>query len=149
MKTEHNIQKLLDKFLEGQTSIEEEQILSVYFQNNQVKPEWQTYKAMFSYFDESKAETPKQTFKPKPQLSLKMFYKYAAILLVCLAGAWFYNNQYNTKDLGTYNDPELALQETKKVFELIGSHINSNTNEIQNLSTLEETKTKYIDNLKP
>ncbi|RRO21472.1 hypothetical protein [Flavobacteriaceae bacterium 14752] len=149
MKREDKIEKLLEKYLEGKTQLKEEQILSEYFKNNDAKTEWQVYKEMFSYFETSKNEEPQQDFKPKAKVALKSFYKYAAILIVCIAGAWFYNFQYNTKDLGTYDDPELALQETKKVFELIGSHINSNTSEIQKLSTLEETKTKYIDNLKP
>lgn len=149
MKTNHNINQLLEKFLEGETHIKEEQILAEYFNNNKVKPEWQVYKDMFSYFETSKNEEPQQDFKPKPKVTFNSFYKYAAILLLCVAGAWFYNYQYNTKDLGTYDDPELALEETKKVFDLIGSHINSKTSEIQNLSTLEKTKTKYIDNINP
>lgn len=149
MKTEHNIRQLLDKFLEGKTNIEEEQILGDYFSKNEVKPEWKVYNDMFGYFESSKEEKPQQSFEPKTKSSFQSFYKYAAILIVCVAGAWFYNYQFNTKDLGTYDDPELALEETKKVFDLIGSHINSNTNEIQNLSTLEKTKTKYIDNINP
>ncbi|MGX1024180.1 hypothetical protein [Flavobacterium sp. CS20] len=149
MKTEHDISQLIDKYLEGKTHIEEEQLLAQYFINNKVKPEWQVYQNMFSYFENSKTAKPQQSFKPKAKKSFKPFYKYVAILLVCLAGAWFYNHRNSTKDLGTYDDPELALQETIKVFELIGSHINSNTKDIQNLSTLEEIKTKYIDKLKP
>ncbi len=149
MNREDKIEKLLEKYLEGKTQLKEEQILFEYFKSNNVKTEWQVYQEMFSYFEISKNEETQQDFKPKAKVALKSFYKYVAILLVCLAGAWFYNYQFNTKDLGTYDDPELALEETKKVFELIGSHINSKTSEIQNLSTLEETKTKYIDNLKP
>ncbi|NBC57369.1 MAG: hypothetical protein GVY05_03655 [Bacteroidetes bacterium] len=149
MKTELNISQLLEKFLEGKTHVEEEQILADYFNNNKVKPEWQVYKEMFTYFESTKAEESQQTFRPQNTSSFRSFYKYAAVLIVCLAGAWFYNYQYNTKDLGTYDDPELALEETKRVFDLISTHINSNTSEIQNLSTLEETKTKYIDNINP
>lgn len=148
-KTEHNIKQLLDKFLEGQTDLKEEQELAEYFNTKQVKPEWQVYKAMFGYFESSQAEKPQQSFAPDTKRDFKSLYKYAAILVICVAGAWFYNYQFNTNDLGTYDDPELALEETKKAFDLISYHLNSKTDEIQYLETLEETKTKYIDNIKP
>lgn len=150
MSREDNIKELLEKYLEGETQLEEEKILADYFNTNEVKPEWKVYQDMFKYFEVSQTEKTEQTFRPQSQNSIKSWYRYAAVLVLCLAGAWFYNNQYYTdKNLGTYEDPELALQETKKVFELIGSYINTNTDELQNLNTLETTKTKYIDNIHP
>ncbi len=149
MITEDKIKELLNKYLEGKTELNEEQILTEYFKSSNIKDEWKVYQSMFGYFENSKTEKSKKVFKPQTEKSFKSLYKYAAILIVCIAGAWFYNQQYYTQDLGTYDDPELALQETKRVFDLIGSHINSNTSEIQNLTTLETTTTQYIDNIKP
>lgn len=54
MKTfdEKQIQSLLDKFMEGETTLEEEKILGEYFRSTKkVKAEWEAYKSMFGYFD--------------------------------------------------------------------------------------------------
>lgn len=45
------IRRLLDKFMEGQTSIEEEDELQEWFAQHEVDEELQTYKDMFKYFD--------------------------------------------------------------------------------------------------
>ena len=47
-----DIATLLDKFMAGTTTIEEEQILADYFRSEQRVPaEWEDYKDMFAYFD--------------------------------------------------------------------------------------------------
>lgn len=54
MKTmnEKQIQSLLDKFMEGETTLQEEQVLGEYFRTTKnVKAEWKVYKSMFDYFD--------------------------------------------------------------------------------------------------
>lgn len=56
MDTKENIQRLLDLFMEGKTSLEEELELSRYFSTNDVPQEWEAYKEMFSYFDEGMPE---------------------------------------------------------------------------------------------
>ena len=45
------IEALLDKFMDGQTIIEEEALLADYFRNHDVPDEWEDYRDMFSYFD--------------------------------------------------------------------------------------------------
>lgn len=48
---EEKIQMLLNRFMAGETSIDEEQTLAQYFREGDVKAEWADYKAMFNYFD--------------------------------------------------------------------------------------------------
>lgn len=150
-KEDAKIKKLLNKYLEGETSLKEEGILSDYFNNQTVRPEWMTYKDLFTYFEDSKETVPQKSFTVPAAKTSKFdfFQKYAAVAMILLIGTMFYTQQQNTRDLGTYDDPQLALQETKKVFNLISYHINSSTNDIKYLNTLEETKTKYINTLEP
>lgn len=153
MKKEDKVEMLLDKFLEAETSLEEEKVLSDYFQNEDIKPEWLLYKDMFSYFDESKLVETQGNFTPEIRKTTSLFHriqKYAAIIVIALIGTLFYHQQSNvSKNLGTYDDPEVALQETRKVFELISYHLNSSTEEMKYLQTLEETKTQYINKITP
>lgn len=151
MKEDAKIEKLLEKYLEGETTLREEDILSEYFNSEEVRPEWMAYKDMFTYFENSKGFVPQMAFTPPQQKKSKFdfFQKYAAVAMILLIGIMFYTQKQNPKDLGTYDDPEVALQETKKVFDLISYHLNSGTDDMQYLNILEQTKTKYINKIEP
>jgi hypothetical protein len=45
------IEALLDKFMDGQTTVEEEALLADYFRNDDVPAKWEDYRLMFDYFD--------------------------------------------------------------------------------------------------
>ena len=48
----HQIEALLDKFMAGKTTIEEESLLSQYFSTaHDVPAEWEDYQALFGYID--------------------------------------------------------------------------------------------------
>ena len=54
MKRMYDIQEiaqLIDKFMAGETSIAEEDVLAQYFRTHEVSEEWATYKEMFALFD--------------------------------------------------------------------------------------------------
>jgi hypothetical protein len=51
MKNDNQIQDMLDRFMAGTSTLEEEARLGDYFRHHEVKPEWQVYKEMFAYFD--------------------------------------------------------------------------------------------------
>ena len=50
------IARMLDKFMAGETSLNEEQMLAEYFRTNEVGDEWQEYKEMFALFDSGKVD---------------------------------------------------------------------------------------------
>ncbi len=49
---EKDIRQLIERFMAGQTSIEEESLLAEYFRTHDVPEEWKVYKEMFAWFDE-------------------------------------------------------------------------------------------------
>ena len=49
--SQHQIKALLDKFMDGQTTVEEEALLAEYFRSSDVPAEWEDYRLMFDYFD--------------------------------------------------------------------------------------------------
>lgn len=50
--SQHHIKALLDKFMDGQTTVEEEALLAEYFRSHaDVPAEWEDYRDMFAYFD--------------------------------------------------------------------------------------------------
>lgn len=49
--SQQHIKALLDKFIDGQTSIEEEKVLADFFRTHDVPAEWEDYRVMFDFFD--------------------------------------------------------------------------------------------------
>lgn len=50
------IARMLDKFMAGETSLNEEQMLAEYFRTNEVDDEWLEFKEMFALFDSGKVD---------------------------------------------------------------------------------------------
>lgn len=49
----HQIDELLERFMQGETSLDEEQLLADYFRSaDNIPPQWEPYRTMFRYFDE-------------------------------------------------------------------------------------------------
>ena len=135
----NNIEKLLEKYENGETSLKEEQHLKNYFSQEVVAPHLEVYKPMFAYFFESKQE---QFIKAIP-LDLKskrvkrsFNYKWIAVAaVVVLSLSVYYNTVFNS-DLGTYNEnqKELAYNEVVKSLEMISSKFNKGASTVNYLN---------------
>ena len=66
------IEALLDKFMDGQTTVEEEALLADYFRNGDVPAEWEDYRVMFDYFDRGMEGDLVPEQKPQPSLTRLM-----------------------------------------------------------------------------
>ena len=70
--SQHQIEALLDKFMDGQTSVEEEALLAEYFRSGDVPAEWEDYRAMFDYFDRGMEGDLVPVKQPRPSLTRLM-----------------------------------------------------------------------------
>ena len=95
--TKAYIQSLLDKYLDGLTSMEEERLLGEYFRTQSVPPEWEDYREMFAWFDNgmkgeylqddngiNNAETASTSIPPKRSKMIRLTLPWLAA--ACLAG---------------------------------------------------------------
>lgn len=126
----NNIEKLLEKYENGETSLKEEQVLKNYFTSDAVAPHLEMYKPMFDYFLVNKQE---QFTKDVP-LKTKRTYNYkwlsVAAVAVLMIGFYFGKSFNATEDLGTYNDPQLAFNEVTKSLEMISKSFNKGTSTV-------------------
>lgn len=80
------IQKLLDKYLEGATTVHEEQLLQNHFTQNHgtLPPQWQVYAALFGYRAQTAAQLNRTANRPRAILraTLVKWLSAAAILLL-------------------------------------------------------------------
>ena len=119
-----NIEKLLEKYLEAETSIQEETILQDYFSQDTVAPHLYEYKALFTYFGTSKAERFTKTIPLKPRRANWKWLSVAAAVMLLFS---VYTIQRTSMEELTANEEREvaeALAETQKAFQLISQNLN-------------------------
>ncbi|MFV5695151.1 hypothetical protein ACM55G_06890 [Flavobacterium sp. LB3P122] len=140
----NKIEILLEKYFEGVTSIAEENELRNYFSSLDVAQHLEKYKPMFSYFLQAKGQMLNQEI---PLQSRKRYVAWLSIAasVVVLLGIWiyvFYNhdNGNEKQDLGTYNDPEVALAATQKALALLSNHVNVGIESVYYIKEYQDSK---------
>lgn len=124
----NNIENLLEKYENGETSLKEEQVLKNYFSNDTVAPHLEMYKPMFNYFLVNQQE---QFTKSVPLKTKRTFnYKWLSVAAVAVLMLGFYFGKSFNNDLGTYEDPQLALNEVTKSLEMISQSFNKGTSTV-------------------
>ena len=138
-----NIEKLLEKYLEAETSIQEETLLQDYFSQDAVAPHLYEYKALFTYFGTSKAERFTKTIPLKPRRANWKWLSVAAAVMLLFS-------VYSITDssgLSVQEEEEarVALAETQKAFQLISQNLNKGeTMAIAGLSEFDKAQNKVF-----
>jgi len=139
------IEKILERYFEGTTSIAEEQQLKDYFSSSNVASHLRQYQSLFVYFSEAKNEKSERVFATPPQKINQMTWISIAASVVVVLGIGFYAfNSSATKsqsqNLGTFEDPEIAFKETQKALALLSSHVNKGIDTFQYIERYETTR---------
>jgi hypothetical protein len=127
---QNKIEILLEKYFEGASSIAEEIELRNYFSSTDVAPHLEHYKAIFGYLISASTEKLESGIHLESKNRKKVWLPIAASIVVMLGVGMsvFYHFDAVAKkekqELGTYDDPEVALKETWKALELLSSNVN-------------------------
>ncbi|OGS69987.1 MAG: hypothetical protein A3F91_08600 [Flavobacteria bacterium RIFCSPLOWO2_12_FULL_35_11] len=132
-----NIEKLLEKYLDAETSIAEENKLKTYFSGDDVAPHLEEYREMFGYFSASKNERSTKTIQLKSRkLNWKWLYVAAsAVLLVSVYTGYQKNQQEKAEKI--YRDTQFA-------FNMLSANLNKGTAAISELQEFENTTNKIF-----
>ncbi len=136
---EDRIRGILEKYWEGETSLEEEAALRDFFSSDVVDEDLQLYQPLFSYFKESgQMQMPGEIMPPKPGktsiISLSWITRVAAVCLILMGFLFILKQQQSHLDTGyamedTYDDPELAYQEVKDALLFLSTKMNKGVNQ--------------------
>jgi hypothetical protein len=159
--TTQDIQTLLDKYFEGESTLVEEAQLKAYFQGDQIDENLKIYSEFFQFLDEEKNQ---QTLRPdfekellaefakedKPLRSAKirqlpsMLLRIAAVV-VLMVGLYFLvpqqddqltANEFDWSSVEMENEQE-AFEQTKAALELLASKLNGSS----------KTATQHLQNV--
>ncbi|OIQ28311.1 MAG: hypothetical protein BM564_09570 [Bacteroidetes bacterium MedPE-SWsnd-G2] len=125
----NNLDTLLEKYDNGETSIKEEEQLRTYFANNEVPAHLESYKMMFQYFNNTKQEAYTKTVPLKPRKShIYQWISVAAVLVVMFGLFKFVNRptEPTADQLAVYN-------QTKEALNLVSSKFNRGQDNMRTL----------------
>ncbi|MCF6347468.1 MAG: hypothetical protein L3J20_04110 [Flavobacteriaceae bacterium] len=121
-----NIEKLIERYENAETSLKEEQMLKEYFQQENVPAHLLEYKAYFNYFSESSTERYTKTLPVKPRRTNWKWLSVAAAVVLMVS---IYSiNKPGKLSVEERHEAELAYQETQKAFQLISQNLNKGNN---------------------
>lgn len=132
-----NLEKLLEKYLNAETTISEENELKIYFSGDGVAPHLEEYRAMFGYFSAGKNEKFTKTIQLKSQnWNWKWLSVAASIVLLVSVYTGYQKNQQEKA--------EKIYQETLFAFSLLSANLNKGTTAISELQEFETTTNKVF-----
>lgn len=139
----NSIEKLLEKYDNGETTLKEEQQLKTYFAQDNVAPHLESYKVMFQYFNATKQElyTKDVSLKPKKN-NLYKWISVAAVAVLMVSVFTMVN-----KPVGPTPEQELAYNQTKEAFNLIASQFNKGTQKMNALNLMSSNFNKGAESM--
>ena len=139
-----NIEKLVEKYLNAETTLQEETTLKNYFTGGNVAPHLQEYAYMFNYFASTKDETFTKTIQLEPKKSIRKNFKWlsvAASLLLLFSvfvGKPEYEKHVQRKEA------ERQFAQISKGLKLLSANLKKGERAVATLYTYEETVNKIL-----
>lgn len=149
------IEKILQKYFEGESSLSEEKELREFFQRDDVPSHLQSLKSQFqcfheatsfnelgSDFDKKVLDSIKDDgkiikFSFRKRSSVYIITSIAASILI-LVTVFFQLNTFSRKIDDTFNDPKVAYNEAKKIMVFVSEKFNKGTDQLAPISKVND-----------
>lgn len=147
---------LLRKYWNCETSLEEEKQLRDYFGGDDIPEQLRETASMFRYFEEAKKKSLSdlafddqvmRKVNPRKSQIRRLIYnsmRIAAGLLVVVAATWFIRTEVRQtipqEMVDTYDDPELAFEETKKALLMISKSFGTAEQQTRKINMFNEAQ---------
>ena len=143
------IEKIVEKYFDGETSSAEEKELKIYFSSSDVAEHLKQYQPIFGYFAQEKGKTlNKELSLPTKKQNVVMWLSIAAAVVLLLGvGTSMYFASNSSNDFVSCNsedDPEKVLQETQKALALVSEKLNTGIESVNYINEYENSKNKIF-----
>lgn len=143
------IEKIVEKYFEGETNSAEEKELKIYFSSSDVAEHLKQYQPIFGYFAQEKGKTlHKELSLPTKKQNVVMWLSIAASVVLLLGvGTSLYFASNSSNDFVSCNsedDPEKVLQETQKALALVSEKLNTGIESVNYINEYENSKNKIF-----
>ena len=142
MKTysKEHIEQLLTRFMEGTSTLEEEDLLARYFKEEKHLPEaWKAYREMFAMFDAERDKVNTSSM-PKRKRQLPWYWTVAAaITLLAVVGVRLWNHEEEVAPLTEYTAEKVEIKQAKTEQVALSSQLEMKEN--VELAVLPQTET--------
>ncbi len=151
------LEELLQKYWDCETSLEEEKQLQEYFRTEKVPEQWKEAASLFHYFEQQKNKSVNEQFdktiigqlkKPKGRVTnlVQTSLRIAAGVAVLVVAVFFVREEIRKTDSvameDTYDDPQKALEETKKALLMISKGFGRAEQQAKKINLLNEAQDK-------
>jgi hypothetical protein len=159
---EELLKTLLEKYYNGDTSVEEETSLKEYFSGDDVLPDYEAEKEIFRLYSASgETSAPDHELESRIKSAIDeldgnkaphahFIRRYtvmsiAAALLILVASYFMLKHHAEPED--TFSDPRLAYAETMKILNEVSVKLNKGTSELKNVSKIERAAKSSLNSI--
>lgn len=149
------IEKLLEKFYNGETSLQEEQELRQYFCSRELPPQLRSIHSQFFCMEKDRNEDILDDSFDQEVLKMiddgdsdyirikrkTMFYSVAAIAatILILVSVFTKFNPFSNNIESTLSDPEIAYSEARKILLYVSGNLNKGTDQLNTLARFDQS----------
>jgi hypothetical protein len=137
-----NIEILIKKYEDAQTSLQEEQVLKEYFTGKNVVPHLQEYTHIFIYLKQQKEVVYTRNINVTSSKKKNYSWLYVAATVVVLLSVFVGKNKYD--DYQQRQEANRIFTEVTKSLKLLSINIKKGENAIATLSTYESSVAKIL-----
>lgn len=157
---DYNVKTILEKYWNGESTLEEERILRDYFQQETIDPTLEKYRGLFNFYTtqksvemtkgiETESLVEKKIEAEKPKTKIRFLIRMAAAVAIFVGLFAFYNNLNTNQQKtivweDTYETEEEALAKAKEVLLLVSRKMNKGTDKVAHSLGKVEVATKMV-----
>ncbi|WP_299367560.1 hypothetical protein [Winogradskyella sp.] len=142
----NSIEKLIEKYDNAETTLEEEAQLRAYFESDDVAPHLEHYKPLFQYFSLSQQEQYTKDVPLKPKKTQLYQWISVAAVAVLMLGIFIPNWQGESKSFANLTPEEQeAITQTMEAFNLVSLGMNKGKQQLNSLAMVSENLNQGIE----
>ena len=144
-----DIERLLEKYDNAETTLDEEAQIRTYFEQEEVPEHLESYKLLFKYVAHAKQEQFTKDLPLQPKRTKMYRWISVAAIAVLMFGAYYQVTQMNqTTTLDDLSHEQLmAYNETMEVFNLVSSKLNEGSDNLGALHLVSDKLNEGAENM--